>query len=116
MRKILFVGCLVFLLCAGIVWGQNANVYVESINLTSTDTWKGVFFPMNSGDLIITNPASSETVMIDLVYPDRKAYLENKVVFLEADDSIELYNFRSSGVSVIRYQENASNVTVISVY
>lgn len=115
MRKVL-LGCLILLLCSGVVWASNANIYTETVGVTSERTFAKILFPFESRDLIILNHASSETVFLDLIHPATNSWVTGSSIPLEAGYSLELYGFRTSGVSVRFAFRDASGVTVISVY
>jgi hypothetical protein len=116
MRKLVILFGLVVIPLVCFAQGRT-NIYQKSINveyeLTSSYT---IALPYDSRDLIVRNDDTADTIWVDLTAKTDKYSPGPGQILLPYGESIELFDYITSGVTVGAYNGEASPVTVISTY
>jgi len=96
-----------------------SNVYQVGTFLNSTYTSRGFTFPIPCRDLIISNAASSASIIVCLDSASATSYTIGTEggVFLGAGEMLPLRNYITEGISIIRYNNrDASDISIIATY
>ena len=120
--KRVFIGAIIFMFMIGIVYAEmksNASPVLVCVNSISPK-YKQITFDYPTRDLIIYNNDAHDNVYVDVKHSNNVSDT-GAGVLLTAGNSLELYDFITSGITIIydsvfSTRGEASPISVIAVY
>jgi len=122
MKKVLliFLGIsFLFFNVTSAVASYKSNCYQVGTYVDSTTPTRGITFTLPSRHLVVSNSASSATVIVCIDSASATTYTLNEEgsFILGVGETLSFPDYVTEGVSIIRYNNrNASGVSVIATY
>ena len=100
--------------------GLSANASPVIVGVNTSATYKNITFPYPTRNLMIENNDSADYVYVD-VKSDTNTSSKSSCYLLGPDDTLELFDFVTSGISILRdttYStgDTASPISIIATY